>query len=109
MDRPGGIAGGVVSEIQNSHSGKWYVVSTCPEPERDYCLTVIYPATVEKRFFGLFTRYVPDYQTPLRTILRRDLKEAWNIHGWTKEVVETVKEDDWLDHLPSQDPPESKA
>ena len=107
MDRKGGVPGGVVSEVRNQHSGKWYFISTCPE-RPDWCVTVVYPAITETKWFGLRYRRYADLASPLRTIVRYTLEESHIVHGWTKAVVEDEKEDEWYDYFPRHLPDEAE-
>ena len=106
MIRPGGLPGGLISEVKNVHSNKVYIVSTAPEIGQDYWTIAIMPTTVETRWFGLWTRWVPDLYHQIAAIIRNTMKEAHDVHAVVQHIVTMTPEADWLDSFPPPAPPD---
>jgi len=106
MDTPGGIPGGVVSEIMNVYTHQCYVVSTAPELGQDYWVTALIPVVERKALFGLLRKSVPDITHQIATWVRNCREEAYQVHGWVREVVTSEKKEEWFDQFPRPGPPD---
>lgn len=104
MTRAGGLPGGLITEVKNQHSQKYYFVSTAPEIGQDYWTTAILSSTVQTRWFGLVRRRAPNPLNQLAGVIRNTMKEAHKAHGEVSIIVGAKRESDWLMHLPSPTP-----
>jgi len=106
MDRPGGIPGGMISELRNLHSQRLYLVSTAPEQGQDFWTIAILPTVERKGWFGLSRRLEPDPYHPVATIVRNNREDAYRVHAEVRHIVGTLPEEKWFEALPSPRPPE---
>lgn len=106
MDRPGGVPGGLVSEVTNPVSQRVYIISTAPEIGQDYWSTAILPVVQQRVFLGLFKRSGVDVNHPVLAIIRNSQETAHEAHALTKSIVSSKPEADWLDFLPDPEPAE---
>ena len=100
MDRPGGIPGGLVSQIKNRYSGKSYTVSTAPEIGEDYWTTGILSMIERRAFFGLTKKLVADPYQPLAVFVRNSQDRAHDVHHAVKTIVSREREESWRDLFP---------
>lgn len=106
VDRPGGVPGGLISDVTNLSSGRRYLVSTAPELEQDYWTTTVIPIVEKRRLLGLATRAVPDMAHAIASFIRNEKGDAYQVHAEVRHVVVSVGEDDWFSRFPSPEPPE---
>jgi hypothetical protein len=106
MDRPGGIKGGLVSEVMNIHSRKLYLISTAPEIDQDYWTTALVPVVEKKVLFGLINKKVPDVHHSIAAFIRNNKQDAHEVHIKVRYVVTSISEDFWFENFPSPEPPD---
>lgn len=90
-----GYKGGLVSRVQNKHSGKRYTVSTAQEIGKDYWTTGV--LKIKLLFFA-------DFFHPLFTIVRNNKEDAHKVHWAVKELVIDTPENEWLELAPQPAP-----
>jgi hypothetical protein len=106
VDRPGHLPGGLISEVINIHSQKLYVVSTAPEIGQDYWSTSVLPVIERSFLFGLIKRNVPDAHHQLVSFIRNGIKDAHEVHAQVRQVVTSIREDEWSANFPLHAPPD---
>ena len=93
-----GYKGGLVSRVKNKTSGKKYVISTAQEIRQDYWSIVVFPAIM----FGL----LPNISKKILVLIRNNKDSAHQIHWEIKNLVLNYPENEWLEKIPSPEPPD---
>ena len=98
--RIGGLAGGLVTNVQNIHSSRSYVVSTAPEVGRDYWSTAVLNTTQDGG---------TDFQNPVASFIRNDQASAHSVHEEIVALVGPYQKVAGPANTPTQDHPRAIA
>jgi len=104
--RPGGRAGGLVTDIINVHSGNTYMVSTAKEVRQNYWSTGVLSVNKKKFLFGIIKFDLPNIRHPLAVFIRNNIHDAHQVHEQVINVVEYEEEEDWWQAFPWPAPPD---